>query len=472
MLLAMEGLECDVCHEIMIDDKLRPRSIRCGHTACRVCVKKLIRNSTLECPACRQSYQVSSIDDLPVNFGMIKMIRALKGVTILNEPVGASAIPPEKNLCSIHGFLIVKRCQKCQVWICEHCIELHRQESGCSVSSVEDALKDIKENHIKSAQSKMDHFKNSLQVVSERIGCIGEKISKLEEEVTHLKEDEQRYTQILSDSNGIVDAVMACHNSLNSANTPQDVNDHIHNSLQRECYLELWTKKNIPDLYIPKMFMDINEVVQIVKNKTNVYSTLSVEGTKYGGKLYLKNDILHLDTHKADPIPSDAFSIPYEDIMKLVESPAATFIEISIDGTPKVQLHIKLHKNMPNMAKNFTNVCSGEFGTNLIGLGFLKWGKVFLQSKEIVKSRNSPHLPLDNSRNTNMTEGCVVGCIQDNGVSEIGFAHKSYDFGSIQGEQWNVVGEIIVGLQSFKSLKGNTSITNVKISNCGLILQT
>ncbi|CAL4060385.1 unnamed protein product [Meganyctiphanes norvegica] len=460
----------------------------CGHTACTICIKNLIQNNTFECPTCRQSFQVNCIDDFTVNFGMIKMI---KGVTILSGAAVGSANTTDKNMCSIHGILIVKRCQKCQVWICEHCLELHRQEFECIVTTTEEGLKNIKETHMKLAQSKINHFKSSL--------------IKLEEEMNNLVEDEQKYTQLLLDGTSVLDAVVACHNSLANANTIQAVNDHIHTSLQRECYMEMWTKKNVPNMSAPKgtvflrpqylytfqKLQNIEEIIHMLKSDKEVYSTLTVSGTKYGGKLYIQNDQVHLDSHRADPIPTDAIPIQYDDIKKLVESSTVTFLEISIDGTTKVKVHIKLHKHNPTLVKIFTLFNSGELGTNLIGLGFQAWGGKYLHSKEIAASSNFPQIPHDSDMKSvaesrhyqkipddmNMRRvaniGSVLGSITNINIFQIGILHSKYYFP--KEATWNVMGEIVEGWQSFRSFRSlfieRSSIEKVKISNCGCILQ-
>uniref|UniRef100_A0A1I7UBR1 RING-type domain-containing protein n=1 Tax=Caenorhabditis tropicalis TaxID=1561998 RepID=A0A1I7UBR1_9PELO len=80
---SFRDLECIVCYRNYEDDsKERTPKIlsKCGHTVCRGCAEKLIRNFNLVCPMCSKWTYLggSSTDMLPTNFAVLGMIQQVK----------------------------------------------------------------------------------------------------------------------------------------------------------------------------------------------------------------------------------------------------------------------------------------------------------------------------------------------------------------------------------------------------------
>nr|WP_283777692.1 RING finger domain-containing protein [Sansalvadorimonas sp. 2012CJ34-2] len=81
-------LSCNICYEVFETESPnkgkkndhRPAALTCGHSFCRDCISELLRYSLISCPKCRKLSVYTSVEtkDFPVNFGMIKVLEALK----------------------------------------------------------------------------------------------------------------------------------------------------------------------------------------------------------------------------------------------------------------------------------------------------------------------------------------------------------------------------------------------------------
>ncbi|CAL4125591.1 unnamed protein product, partial [Meganyctiphanes norvegica] len=123
----MDFLECKVCHIPYDEEGHRPRNATCGHEFCSACIKALIKNSIFECPKCRQKNQAEVPEDFQINFGLIEVVRGFKTISIPlakeTEPSASGATNDE--VCKVHKKAIEHRCLKCQMWICQDCLDSH-----------------------------------------------------------------------------------------------------------------------------------------------------------------------------------------------------------------------------------------------------------------------------------------------------------------------------------------------------------
>ncbi|KAF8384717.1 hypothetical protein PRIPAC_73859 [Pristionchus pacificus] len=66
---------CDICMETY-DSKVNiPRVVKCGHSACQKCIKKMIdKNKNYKCPFCAMVTSVPSVEALPINRSLIDIV--------------------------------------------------------------------------------------------------------------------------------------------------------------------------------------------------------------------------------------------------------------------------------------------------------------------------------------------------------------------------------------------------------------
>lgn len=73
--MASEGLECSICCERFDDEQLCPRLLSCGHSFCSGCLKKLLKDNTVNCPTCRNAVSVpTGVAGLPKNFALLDIL--------------------------------------------------------------------------------------------------------------------------------------------------------------------------------------------------------------------------------------------------------------------------------------------------------------------------------------------------------------------------------------------------------------
>ncbi|CAL4151186.1 unnamed protein product, partial [Meganyctiphanes norvegica] len=113
----MDFLECKLCHVTYDEEEHRPRNALCGHEYCTVCIKALIKDSIFMCPKCRQKNNVDAAEDMPVNFGLIDVVRAFKTKSIPLAKETESILPraTDEEVCNFHCKSLRHWCLKCQL---------------------------------------------------------------------------------------------------------------------------------------------------------------------------------------------------------------------------------------------------------------------------------------------------------------------------------------------------------------------
>ena len=123
--------ECGVCLEIYQDKtEFIPKLLPCSHTLCLCCLKRLTRDSQIQCPECRESHPVPTqgAQALPTNRYMLDYIDLLKksGHLELRNKSGSNETnsPGEDTLqCSKHLNPCVMFCVdlQCGQLLCPEC---------------------------------------------------------------------------------------------------------------------------------------------------------------------------------------------------------------------------------------------------------------------------------------------------------------------------------------------------------------
>ena len=87
-------MECSNCYEEYDDNKHVPLNLECGHTYCKKCIKKLLKQSPkLECPICRK--RISPF----INANMLA-----KNFIVLETSKSLNKIKSFLNFCSKHNL--------------------------------------------------------------------------------------------------------------------------------------------------------------------------------------------------------------------------------------------------------------------------------------------------------------------------------------------------------------------------------
>jgi len=59
-----------VCYEVFREPDRTPLILPCGHSYCRRCLRKLHKHGRVECPACRRTIRIDSLDNLIRNYNL------------------------------------------------------------------------------------------------------------------------------------------------------------------------------------------------------------------------------------------------------------------------------------------------------------------------------------------------------------------------------------------------------------------
>ena len=112
-------LTCAVCYEMY----KKPKYLPCHHSYCEECIAKLVKESKIMCPECRETSDAPSggVEDLPNNFFINHL---MDEVTLKHKVDGEEKATCD--MCVEEGLAIVL-CPECVMFLCDHCNEFHKR---------------------------------------------------------------------------------------------------------------------------------------------------------------------------------------------------------------------------------------------------------------------------------------------------------------------------------------------------------
>ncbi|CAL4060498.1 unnamed protein product [Meganyctiphanes norvegica] len=250
----MDFLECKVCHVPYDEEDHRPRHAPCGHEYCPACIKALIKDNIFECPKCRQKNKVDDAEDMPVNFGLIEVVRAFKtkSIPLAKETESRSSGATNEEVCNMHGKSISHWCLKCQLWLCHGCLEHHTSLLGCSTAVETKAIEGMKETNSKDTDVLLTIFEEDTKFVSSKIKELNDKRKEIADKRQELLERFEKYgekvdmlTGVLEQGNLQKENVIEAKRDLNAADSRHTVTDRLKDLTQRKQMLRTWSVKNI-----------------------------------------------------------------------------------------------------------------------------------------------------------------------------------------------------------------------------------
>ena len=122
-------MDCPLCCDSFDQETRIPRILACGHTFCKQCISSIKKSSvigdiTIECPNCRHSVCIKSLDDLPKNYLLSEMLE--------NSKKNLSSQSAE--WCSLHAQKRISYyCKTCFKPLCSKCLLLHNGHDKFSI---------------------------------------------------------------------------------------------------------------------------------------------------------------------------------------------------------------------------------------------------------------------------------------------------------------------------------------------------
>ena len=193
-------ITCSICEEIYDLDERKPLLLPCSHSFCRNCIRQMQTNNNSQCPVCRKSWSVQSIDKLPLIRQLADSSENSQNKKFKSDHVART--------CNVHNAKFGLWCNTCQESICNHClIEKHK---ACDWIHINEKTSQLFKNLQQSATntrtkllenfmcetsengSKLTHIKNNikkLQHYEKRVKSFSNKLT-VEQELAMKKLDE------------------------------------------------------------------------------------------------------------------------------------------------------------------------------------------------------------------------------------------------------------------------------------------
>ncbi|XP_063586659.1 E3 ubiquitin-protein ligase TRIM65-like [Penaeus indicus] len=138
-----QGSHCTVCEE-QYNDQRNPRALSCGHSFCSTCLNQLFVQNSRLCPECRAYIRTASVNDIPVNYALLRLVRAQAAQT--PKPAPKPDLDPNGGECQAHGSIMFFWCVKCFTWVCRDCLVVDHPESPrgtCVIKAPKQATEDM-----------------------------------------------------------------------------------------------------------------------------------------------------------------------------------------------------------------------------------------------------------------------------------------------------------------------------------------
>ncbi|XP_069193502.1 tripartite motif-containing protein 5-like isoform X1 [Procambarus clarkii] len=254
--------ECSVCFNDYAENRLRPRTLPCGHTFCSQCIDNAIKNGQLTCPSCRAEHAATASTQFPINYAVEALVRKLKNIQLTTEEV----VPAKPYEGSAKGISKTLRSM------------VQEQMSSISrlITSCEEVLSQLGEYRGQLGDWKTHHLQ-----LQDRLYALVEqnksamKLLELEDTsvVDMTTQGEEGKTQL-----------QAMLGSLNTVNTAQEVFMTINEVDQCNMEVENWLRK------CQELFPDVKTVHTSVKVQETIREALEMMTTETGATA----DTVHL----------------------------------------------------------------------------------------------------------------------------------------------------------------------------------
>ncbi|XP_069193061.1 uncharacterized protein [Procambarus clarkii] len=246
--------ECSVCFNDYDDTQLRPRTLPCGHAFCSQCIDNAIKNGQVTCPSCRAQHAATAATHFPISYGMEALIRKLKGI----EVVPGETVPAKLIKTPARG--IGKKLRSM--------VEEQKSIISSLITSCEEVLSQLGEYRGQLGDWKTHHLQlqDKLYALVEQ-NKSAMKLLELEDTsvVDMTTHGEEGKTQL-----------QAMLGSLDTVNTPQEVDTTIDTADECSMKIEDWMEK------CQTLFPNVRTVHTSVKVQETIREALEMTTTETG----------------------------------------------------------------------------------------------------------------------------------------------------------------------------------------------
>ncbi|KAK3858603.1 hypothetical protein Pcinc_035219 [Petrolisthes cinctipes] len=446
-----DAVTCPVCCEVYRTGPREPLVLPCGHTVCRCCLNAILASDhgRLACPICRAD--VGVFDNLPVCFPLLSL--------------SSTYCVFKYEYCDTHDEEQRYWCKECMGPLCSLCL-YNDHPHGHRVMSVRAVVQDKRE------------------ALKEQLASLGTEIKGKRRE---LKEHARQLVRVMNQMCTMEDSLGRLNDQVRDASSLGDLLD-CEDSLQtfKDEQAEESSREEIARILQTKRDLD-NPDSTVVMNLRE--DTPAVQGHQQQS-LDQQQSTQHDQETDIDVCQELQAKFDYQDGRLLVHSlaypvdtsltlqlPSEVFLELSIGSRSLGRVYIRLWSHL-RRAQQFLALCLGTLGPSYLGASFshvayMKKPKETLCCKEYLHSDGTPgkqelfnNLEWGGEFAKDPTKGFVIPLSKNIDEHGFGICTQSQPGGTFHCP----FGEVVSGLRVVTQAIKHNSVTEVRISQCGMVL--
>ncbi|XP_045112905.1 uncharacterized protein LOC123505537 [Portunus trituberculatus] len=523
-------LICSSCHKRYNFKERMPRELYCRHSICTSCIEERINpDFSVVCPHCPvQTWNIKKAQWCPINEFLVAALgeEFEKDVHVeeIDKSVAHSSTPndrkqyylppgngstersgnkqsvskfenaparsPHGSQCIAMGVHPTHYCSACIAWVCAKCAEAEHVTGKCSLRSLKDQLIEMKQNYnltakrtqnlLKKTVESLENDCNEEEIFQFWMRATFESMGKKQENIKKSLQVGRELLNTLSDVMQIEPNTENLTESLASFQIMEDIAGEAHQWSVAECSavgadkersacLKCLMKRTLSSLPIRNGTSDLYAADQIPDTK--LFSELRAEGGRF-----------HLHAlRKGRPTKPEARALPLQCFKSCQDATSRlVFLDLSWGGQCHGRLYIRLTGDTLR-GRQFVSLCTGEKGGSFRGTRFHRvWWKglpgehVWTGDCESndgsggkTHSSSSIEAQIPAAREVSVSAGLVAGRYEKN-LSTI---FRIYTQGEKDMKDEAGFGQVEFGLNVVKQAVNLKDISEVVISDCGLVLE-
>lgn len=497
-----EALRCVVCYEIYDNKTRKPRSLRCGHTVCSLCVPSLIKRTVVGCPVCREVSTASNVEELPVNFPVLQMLEQLSPIKSSKKsgkskpqenPSSSGKKSPHGSRCLDQGVRPCFYCDVCCQWVCDKCASIdHQSKRSCQVIPLKDALQQMKQRHEGNADAAKSGLADALAEISSYQNTLKSYSLLMRATFECIEEEHDRTKKSIDEGHQKAKELAATVSRFPEAKCLPD-SLIAFSDVKKQCAaIQKWNSDELTKTMFHKDFLQmarvlLNTTVQLYANQSTlakpapkILAKLDTNGGVKYARLSVDGGRVHIHAVEAITEVEGARALPLENVKSILDvSSTLTFLELSWGGNIRGKIYIRLLGNTIR-GRQFLLLCLGEQGPSFKNSNFHRiwwkglpgehiWGGDYTQGDGsggagLIQNYGNiqPAIPA-----VPVNKGLVAGRYEKEKISSI---YRIYTKDAKDAKEEAAFGRVEFGIQLIESAMKHNNVKDVTISDCGVVV--
>nr|XP_053652565.1 uncharacterized protein LOC128702359 isoform X1 [Cherax quadricarinatus] len=402
---------------------------------------------------------------------------------------------PHNSQCLGAGVDPSAYCTKCQQWICDVCRKVdHHETRGCILNPLKETITKMKQKHennsssacetlngsvkeLKSYCDQLDGLLLSMRAAFECIGAEHEDLKKAVQEGTQMERNLKDLVLKSQSSRNLSETLANFKDIENCCVTSQEWMSNVMSQVSGSNTV----KKVAKDLICMTLKSlrtsasengEVNQIVACHESTTTRFSVLTVEG----GRIHLHCLTSSTPGQATQKLPLECFTSCMNTTSSLV------FINLSWGGSTRGRVYIRLTGDTVR-GRQFLKLCTGEMGPSFCNTNFHRvwwkgypgesiWGGDFEHGDGSGEVTFTSGLDSEQttalSRSVPIIAGLVAGRYEKKNTSSI---FRIYTMDSKNCVEEAAFGQVEFGLDVIQNAVKHSNISDVVISDCGIVME-